>query len=344
MAKYRIVSKGNLVTIKSKLSFGEQINEREINLFEQQIFRGCFRPRQEGKKTIIYTAPDVIPIISYLKKGVEEETFYLIAAQTVEMTKKIEMNGLYLHNLMLQPELVYVCERTREVFFVYQPIKSRITSGNAYAFLADIVQFAGKYGKEPEKFLTEFQAFLSDTKNYKIEDIERYIRKKCPQVFQRIIKAETGKSGYITNDRSSYERHYHHEDEDGTTLLMEDDEGGTTLLSQQEDDEAGTTLLQPEERFPTLERISTEESMTIRKNIFTIGKESANDFTILNNKAVSRRHAVIEKINGTYYLMDKGSTNHTYLNGEMMDAERSYELSDQDSIRIADEEFTFYFN
>ena len=58
MAKYRIVSKGNIVTIKSKLSFGEQINEREINIFEQQIFRGCFRPRQEGKKTIIYTAPD----------------------------------------------------------------------------------------------------------------------------------------------------------------------------------------------------------------------------------------------------------------------------------------------
>ena len=194
------------------------------------------------------------------------------------------------------------------------------------------------------EFLKEFQAFLNDTKNYKIEDIERYIREKCPQALRKIVKAETGKSGYITNDRSSYERHYHRDDEDGTTLLMEDDEGGTTLLSQQEDDEAGTTLLQQEERFPILERISTEESVTIRKNIFTIGKESVNDFTILNNKAVSRRHAVIEKINGTYYLMDKGSTNHTYLNGEMMDAERSYELSDQDSIRIADEEFTFYYN
>ena len=117
-----------------------------------------------------------------------------------------------------------------------------------------------------------------------------------------------------------------------------------TLLTQQEYDEADTTLLQQEERYPILERISTGESVTVRKNIFNIGKEKENDFTIINNKAVSRRHAVIERINGTYYLMDKGSTNHTYLNGEMMDAERSYELSDQDSIRIADEEFTFYYN
>ena len=115
---------------------------------------------------------------------------------------------------------------------------------------------------------------------------------------------------------------------------MEEDESGTTLLTQQEDDEGDTTLLQQEERYPILERISTGESVTVRKN----------DFTIINNKAVSRRHAVIERINGTYYLMDKSSTNHTYLNGEMLDAENSYVLSDHDSIQIADEEFTFYFD
>ena len=111
-----------------------------------------------------------------------------------------------------------------------------------------------------------------------------------------------------------------------------------------QDDEGDTTLLQQEERYPILERISTGESVTVRKNIFNIGKEKENDFTIINNKAVSRRHAVIERINGTYYLMDKGSTNHTYLNGEMLDAENSYVLSDHDSIQIADEEFTFYFD
>ena len=78
--------------------------------------------------------------------------------------------------------------------------------------------------------------------------------------------------------------------------------------------------------------------------LVAFAKEKEIDFTIINNKAVSRRHAVIERINGTYYLMDKGSTNHTYLNGEMLDAENSYVLSDHDSIQIADEEFTFYFN
>ena len=52
----------------------------------------------------------------------------------------------------------------------------------------------------------------------------------------------------------------------------------------------------------------------------------------------------IEKINGNYYLTDKKSTNHTYLNGEILEPERAYVLSDNDNIRIADEEFIFFLN
>lgn len=285
LAKYRIVSRGSLVTIKSKLSLGEQINEREINVFERQLFRGCFRPRQEGKKIIIYTAPDVIELGAYLKNGLEEDVFYQIIAQTVEMTKRIEMNGLYLHNLMLQPELVYISERTKELFFVYQPIISRTTSGNVYAFLGDITQLAIKNSKEEKEFLKAFEKFLNDTQNYKIEDIEKYIRKMYPQVFRKIVTADAGKSGFITNDRASYENHYHREeDEEGTTLLVEGDEGGTTLLV--EDEEEGTTLLQ-QEAFPIFERKNTGESVEINKNIFTIGKENESDFIVSNNKAIS---------------------------------------------------------
>lgn len=243
---------------------------------------------------------------------------------------------------MLQPELVYISERTKELFFVYQPIISRTTSGNVYAFLGDITQLAIKNSKEEKEFLKAFEKFLNDTQNYKIEDIEKYIRKMYPQVFRKIVTADAGKSGFITNDRASYENHYHREeDEEGTTLLVEGDEGGTTLLV--EDEEEGTTLLQ-QEAFPIFERKNTGESVEINKNIFTIGKENESDFIVSNNKAISRRHAVIEKINGNYYLTDKKSTNHTYLNGEILEPERAYVLSDNDNIRIADEEFIFFLN
>ena len=346
MAKYRIVSKGNIVTIKSKLSFGEQINEREINIFERQIFRGCFRPRQEGKKTIIYTAPNVIQLTSYLKREIEKEAFYQIIAQTIEMTKRIEMNGLYMCNLMLQPELVYISERTKELFFVYQPIISRVTSGNVYAFLGDITQKAIKNSKIMKSFLTDFEMFLNDIQNYKVEHIEQYVEKKYPQVFKKIVKAETGRSGFITNDRVSYEEHYdrrHNNVDKGTILLVEEDEPETDVLSKTEEYDRETTVLQQCDEVPVLERIKTGECAEIQKSLFSIGKGTDNDF-VIDNKAVSRRHAVVQIQNGDYFLIDKESTNFTYLNGSRLEKEVPYKLASNDSIRMADEEFLFYIN
>ena len=48
--------------------------------------------------------------------------------------------------------------------------------------------------------------------------------------------------------------------------------------------------------------------------MITIGRDEKNDICIKDDPLVSRRHALIEKEGDTYYLMDKGSTNGTYLN------------------------------
>ena len=69
---------------------------------------------------------------------------------------------------------------------------------------------------------------------------------------------------------------------------------------------------------------------------------SQSEFYAQDSTTDVSRNEYVQLASGVYMqIVDKGSTNHTYLNGEMMDAERSYELSDQDSIRIADEEFTY---
>jgi hypothetical protein len=185
-----------------------------------------------------------------------------------------------------------------------------------------------------------------------VEDIEVYVRKKCPAAFKNIIKADSGKSGFITNDRAAYENHYNkirydNDDDRQTALLIEDDdEEGTTVLTryEEEEDEENTTLLcEPEVRYPVLEREKTNDRIEIRQNTFSIGKDAGNDFVISDNKAVSRRHALIERQSDDYYIVDKGSTNHTYLNGEMLEQDRKYVLSGDDRIRVADEELLFYF-
>jgi len=50
MAKYRIVSKGNIVTIKSKLSFGEQISGKSIFLNNRFSAAVSDRDRKEKRR------------------------------------------------------------------------------------------------------------------------------------------------------------------------------------------------------------------------------------------------------------------------------------------------------
>jgi len=56
-----------------------------------------------------------------------------------------------------------------------------------------------------------------------------------------------------------------------------------------------------------------DRSININK-IITIGRDDHNDIVIKNDPLVSRRHALIEKEGKSYYIMDNGSTNGTYLN------------------------------
>jgi pSer/pThr/pTyr-binding forkhead associated (FHA) protein len=48
--------------------------------------------------------------------------------------------------------------------------------------------------------------------------------------------------------------------------------------------------------------------------IISIGRDGGNDIVIRDDPLVSRKHALIEKEGTDYFVMDKGSTNGTYVN------------------------------
>jgi pSer/pThr/pTyr-binding forkhead associated (FHA) protein len=65
----------------------------------------------------------------------------------------------------------------------------------------------------------------------------------------------------------------------------------------------------------------------------TLGRSKSND-VVLEDKMVSRRHAVIQKIKEEYFLEDLESTNGTFVNGQRVPARRYVRLNLSDTIRI----------
>ena len=63
---------------------------------------------------------------------------------------------------------------------------------------------------------------------------------------------------------------------------------------------------------------------------------------IMPDYAISKRHAIIDIEDGTYYLRDAGSTNGTKINGTRLTKKR-VKLKDKDVIGFARYEFTFLY-
>ncbi len=118
-----------------------------------------------------------------------------------------------------------------------------------------------------------------------------------------------------------------------TTVLGGGNIGETTVLG------AAPTAAQP---MPHLIRSKNNEKINLNKPVFRIGKEKSYvDYFIGDNTAISRSHANFIIKDGNYYVMDTNSTNHTYVNGVMIQSNVETQLSHGDKVRLANEDFEF---
>lgn len=93
---------------------------------------------------------------------------------------------------------------------------------------------------------------------------------------------------------------------------------------------------------PYLIRKKTDERIPLNKPVFRIGKEKSYvDYFISDNTAISRSHANIIMREGKYYVMDTNSTNHTFVNGQLLQSNVETEITHGAVVKLANEEFEF---
>ena len=119
----------------------------------------------------------------------------------------------------------------------------------------------------------------------------------------------------------------------GETTVLGSPMGETTVLG---------VAAAPAAVKPYLIRAKNNEKIPLNKPVFRIGKErSYVDYFIGDNTAISRSHANIINRNGEFFVVDTNSTNHTYVNGGMIQSNVETPLSHGTKIRLANEEFEF---
>lgn len=120
-----------------------------------------------------------------------------------------------------------------------------------------------------------------------------------------------------------------------TTVLSGRKVGETTVLDN-------AKVVATQVTTPILVRRKNSEKIPINKPVFRIGKEKSYvDYFVNDNTAVSRSHADIITRDGRLFIVDTNSTNHTYVNGAMIQSNMETQLNSGDTVRLANEEFEF---
>ncbi len=90
-----------------------------------------------------------------------------------------------------------------------------------------------------------------------------------------------------------------------------------------------------------LTRLNTKQGYQIMEGETTIGKSEDNTISIPDNRAISRKHAVVIKVGYAFMIKDCGSTNKTYVNGVALESGVEKDLNSGDRIHFGNEEFLF---
>ncbi len=120
--------------------------------------------------------------------------------------------------------------------------------------------------------------------------------------------------------------------------------GETTVLNAAIGETTVLSAVQPcaQNPAPQLVRLKNNERIPLNKPVFRIGKErSYVDYFVGDNPAISRSHANIIARDGAYFIVDTNSTNHTYVNGMLIQSNVETKISHGDKVRLANEEFEF---
>lgn len=160
------------------------------------------------------------------------------------------------------------------------------------------------------------------------------IGRLCALLLEDVDKEKTGKMvGSHTADQSANE---------------DDEYGGTEAFDNLQKNAQESLKLKNKTRELEHEKVayiirkSTKEKILINRNIFKLGKDAAYvDYCIKNNPTVSRNHAdIVRKADG-YYLVDKGSLNHTFVDGKKLEPDEYRKLRNGCLFQLANEVFQF---
>lgn len=335
MIKIRIKKRNYEMRVSACVSLFKRVDEVQLNHFSQKGMEGFLKPVTIKKRKVEYLGPIGISLLERLQKTISKYDFFFLIEQVIVIIQRTIQGGMNIGDLLLNVEQVFINEVTKEIRFVYLPVRDVFNTPDILKFMESIIYLAKPSQEEDMEYISRFAFFLKSLNGFEPEQIEKFISRE-EEGAVRAVKSGVSQRREMLADISNH-RYSVEEIEEETGLLIDDEETGLLL-----NEETGLLSANVSVAYANLYRIATQETIVISKQVFRLGKDSGNsDYNVSGNDSVSRKHAEIIVKGNRYFVTDLNSRNRTYINGEVIPFKEEIEIIDGDVLKLANEEFIF---
>lgn len=364
MNKFTIKKRQDRIWLICKLEKNQQLNMRELEILLNGVYEELLAVQiiDKSKKLILqYELTPFISLKRFLENGVTVQYFLETVHAVADTLEEIKQQYMQAENILLEFERIFILPRTRSVRLTYVPIIGFNAGIDIKNFFLEcgfkVVILDGKNSQ----IISDYIRFLKGCNTFSLYDLKRKLGSLLDMLNEKqtgdadAAKAEQTKASGVYEDYSGAGRQLDtgnimlrsREDIREGNVVRSTQSFGTVVLGEDSQDVSGggETMVLLEIPVPKviLLRKKDKSTINISKTEFLLGKEaSAVDFAISGNNAVSRLHAAILLKEGKVYVVDKKSTNGTFIQEERVEPGVEKEIHSGDTLKLANEEFELH--
>jgi len=283
----------------------------------------CHQLKYNGNFKFVFFTDEYTRLSDLIAKA-DSDHVMVIISNLIRSIEDIESNG-FLNVACIDNRLdhIFVDNRTMAVRLIYLPInipmngiKKAEFENDIRAQLIKLIQ--GLPNAESGK-LSELVSVLMDGNNLSLSDVAK--RLQVSPVAQHIM--DTASTPNVIQQ---------------TRPTQQNNTPSSEQMTQQS---YISTPISNNTTMATLVSATGKENVVVSKTHFLIGKSAEKvDGVISGNSAVSRVHCeVVIRENGQMSIIDKGSANGTFVNGQRIGTDQYVPLQENDRVKIANEEY-----
>ena len=293
-------------TLNFKLEEDVPIDQFEMTMYNYEFVGNktkCAVVAIDGTRALQFKVPATLPLEQFLRKQLYKGEFLSILSNILNQLIYFTENNMSLNKLLLDVHYMYIELSTLDIQLLYMPVNKKFADCNVTEFIQEFIGKIRFADMDSVDCVDKLLKYLDSKLMFNLDEFYEYILS---------LEQET-----IRNDDEAEEK----KEEDPSIIKN------------------ASSYSNP---VPYLVRVKTNELVPILNKEFMVGKSVNCDYQITDNPKISRKHAIFRISNGECYIRDNNSTNHAFLNGQLLQPGVEIMLSNDDSIKMGDEEFKYW--